>query len=90
MNWEACIICGINISKLLKCPANSFQGNGLETYETFLENFMGSKELDLLPIQIKFDDETTAQSLFVNHAKWHKSCHLRFVKSYIESKKEGR
>ena len=25
---------------------------------------MGFKELDLLPAQVKFDDETTAQSLF--------------------------
>ena len=78
MDWEACIICGTSIGEL-KCPANSLQGNGLSIYEIFLANVNGFKKINLLPASVNFEEDTTSQCLYDNHAKWHKSCYLKFA-----------
>ena len=82
MDWEACIICGDNYGKL-KCPSKTLQGNGLSIYEDFINNVNDFKEIDLLPVTVKIDDDTNAHNLFDNNAKWHKSCHLNFATSKL-------
>ena len=82
MDWEACIICGTSIGEL-RCPANSLQGNGLSIYEIFLANVNGFKKINLLPASVNFEEDTTSQCLYDDHAKWHKSSHLKFAGSIL-------
>ena len=37
-DWKCCVICGGEED--LKCPADSYQGNGLEIYSSFLQTIM--------------------------------------------------
>ena len=67
----------------LKCPSKTLQGNGLSIYEDFINNVNDFKEIDLLPVTVKIDDDTNAHNLFDNNAKWHKSCHLNFATSKL-------
>lgn len=81
MDWNCCVICGCEGA--LKCPADSFQGNGLEVYRNFLQVVKEFQELQNLPATVKFDENETAESFMVNKAKWHKACHLKFAPSKL-------
>ena len=46
MDWNCCVICGCEGA--LKCPVDSFQGNGLEVYRNFLQVVKEFQELQNL------------------------------------------
>ena len=82
MDWEACAICGHGGGDL-RCPENSKQGNGLEICSQFLERVAKYQDLQELPASIKFSEEHDADLFLRSHAKWHKSCHLKFSPSKL-------
>ena len=62
--------------------AHSFDSN---IYNTFLFNVTRFKDLNSLPVELKFNIETTTvDDLLNNSAKWHQSCHLKFSSSKLE------
>ena len=67
----------------LKCPAYSNQDNGLEVYGRFLETVAEFRNLESLSVSVKFNDEYDAEMFIKNQAKWHKTCHLKFVSSKL-------
>ena len=48
----------------LKCLANSNQGNGLEVYGRFLETVAEFRNLESLPVSVKFNDEYDTEMFF--------------------------
>ena len=56
MDWNACIICEQSGGDL-RCPVDSFQNNGIEVYNTFIEAVGGFRKLDAMPVSVKFDHE---------------------------------
>ena len=54
MDWTCCVICGDKGD--LKCPAYSFQGNGLEVYSNFFRSLKEFQELRELPATVKFSE----------------------------------
>ena len=81
MDWSKCIIFGDDGN--LKCPAD---GAGLSTYETFSDNAERFQSLSTLPAKLCFDD-TRADELLENKAKWHKACYIKFATSKLERMK---
>ena len=62
-------------------------GNGLEIYETFINNFNGFIVIDSLPCSVKLSKDSNAQNLYDNQGKWHKACHLKFASSKLLKRK---
>ena len=69
----------------MRCPADSLQSNGLEVYQNFIQAVEEFREQEALPVNLKGDirGEDAAGLLFLNKAKWHKSCHLKFAYSKL-------
>ena len=82
MDWNCCVICGGEGD--LKCPADSYQGNGLEVYSCFLQAKKEFHELECLPSKVKFSEDEDAESFMAKRAKWHKACHLKFAPSKLQ------
>ncbi len=78
-DWSVCIICGCE----LHCPADSLQNNGIEIYDNFLKLVDEFRRLDALPMKLSFQDDITPHIFLQHRAKWHKACHLKFVKSKL-------
>ena len=83
MDWEKCIICGLKDGDL-KCPAERSDGEGRASYDDFLQNVEGFRELQALPVELAFSRCDTAAELLENRAKWHKACKLKFASSKLE------
>ena len=84
LNWDLSVICQNTTREALRCPmkAHSFDIN---IYNTFLSNATRFKNLSSLPVELKFNKETTTvDDLVSNSAKWHQSCHLKFSSSKLE------
>ena len=80
LNWDLCIICQCTAREALRCPmkSHSFDSN-------FLTNVTHFKDLNSLPVELKFNtDTTTTDVLIKNNAKWHQSCHLKFSSSKLK------
>ena len=60
---------------------NSNQNNGLEVYSNFLQTVHVAefRDLESLPVSVKFVKEHYPETFLKNHAKWHKACHLKFA-----------
>lgn len=59
-------------------------GDKSEPYRTFLTNVKQFKELNQLPVPLKFGLDIDMDQLVRNQAKWHKSCHLKFSASKLQ------
>ena len=84
LNGDLCVICQDTTREALRCPmkAHSFESN---IYNTFVSNVTCFKDLNSLPVELKFNIQTTTvDDLVSNGAKWHQSCHLKFSSSKLE------
>ena len=69
LNWDLCIICQCTTREALRCPmkSHSFDSN---VYGNFLTNVTHFKDLNSLPVELKFNtDTTTTDGLIKNNAK---------------------
>ena len=89
VDWESCIICSKSGGDL-RCPVDSFQNNAIDVYNKFLEAVKEFRNLNALPIDVKFEGENLGELFYQHRAKWHKSCHLKFAASKVERVKEQR
>lgn len=90
-NWELCCICQDSKNEALKCPlASNEQDHYEQSYGTFLANLCEFRNLDALPLEVKFTERQTVFNLVENRAKWHKSCHLKFSQSKLDRAKKKR
>ena len=88
LQWNLCVICQQATSEPLRCPLNAHTFHS-DVYSTFLDNVAEFKSLNALPVQLKFDTETTSVDDLVSHqAKWHQSCHLKFSLSKLKKARE--
>ncbi|KAG1682423.1 Craniofacial development protein 2 [Nymphon striatum] len=83
MDWNSCVICQERGGDL-RCPTDSLQKNGLEVYTNFLETVDKFSELGILPVDVDFKEVAIAETFLENHAKWHKSCHIKFARSKLQ------
>ncbi|KAG1681694.1 hypothetical protein GQR58_011690 [Nymphon striatum] len=83
MDWNLCVICQERGGDL-RCPTDSLQKNGLEVYTHFLETVDKFSELGILPVDVDFKEVAIAETFLENHAKWHKSCHIKFARSKLQ------
>ncbi|KAG1687699.1 hypothetical protein GQR58_008284 [Nymphon striatum] len=83
MDWNLCVICQERGGDL-RCPTDSLQKNGLEVYKNFLETVDKFSELGILPVDVDFKEVAIAETFLENHAKWHKSCHIKFARSKLQ------
>ncbi|KAG1666280.1 putative aldolase class 2 protein [Nymphon striatum] len=83
MDWNLCVICQERGGDL-RCPTDSLQKNGLEVYTNFLETVDKFSELGILPVDVDFKEVAIAETFLENHAKWHKSCHIKFARSKLQ------
>ena len=85
LNWDLSVICQNTTREALRCPmkAHSFDTN---IYNTFLSKVTRFKNLSSLPVELKFNKETTTvDDLVSNSAKWH-----QFVKAGKSAKEKER
>ena len=86
LDWQKCMVCQEATKEALKCPLNMYSHGSPESnrepYKAFLSNFNSFKEANALPVALKFDD-IDVETLVVNNASWHKSCHLKFSTSKV-------
>ena len=61
-DWNSCLICG-DLSGDLKCPADSFQNNGSEVYQSFLDSVRGFREINAMPTSVKLIDSDVTSSI---------------------------
>ena len=89
LDWSRCIICQQDISEPLKCPLDS-RGKGGEAffYSSFLENVAEFRSIGVLPTNIYFESDVTANDFQRQHASWHKSCHLKYSISKLTRAKK--
>jgi len=81
IDWSLCIICQRKTSEVLKCPLeNPVQkaGSKSEAYMAFLKNVEEFRNIDALPLIVKFGCEETAENFTFHRASWHKSCLAKF------------
>ncbi|KAG1676996.1 hypothetical protein GQR58_014039 [Nymphon striatum] len=83
MDWNLCVICQERGGDL-RCPTDSLQKNGLEVYTNFLETVDKFSELEILLVDVDFKEVAIAETFLENHAKWHKSCHIKFARSKLQ------
>ena len=80
-----CVICDES-GEDLKCPANTFQSNGLEISQNFLRIVSEFRGLEALPVNVVHQ----ASKLPRPSGKLHKSCHLKFAPSKLLKAREQR
>ena len=90
MDWSSYIICGSRKGEPLKCPVDSPHKDCEQVYKAFLQNVEQFKELDALPVNLKFGPEVSFELLAKSRASWHKSCHLKFSNSKLERARNKR
>jgi hypothetical protein len=78
LDWGLCIICQSGSPDDLRCPKKAAGATSLATYTNFLERCNKFREVNELPIDVKFSTEVSAEDLHENDAKWHHSCYLKF------------
>ena len=84
LNWDLCIICQDNTREPLRCRMNAHSFDS-SIYNTFLTNVAHFKDLNSLPVELKFSiDTTTTEDLLSTNAKWHQSCQLKFSLSKLK------
>ena len=71
------MICQKITAEPLRCPLNA---SGLDksapaAYGLFIENVTHFKELNSLPVPVKFSSDIKVEDLIRNQAQWHKTCH---------------
>ena len=75
LDWSRCIICQMETTEPLKCPANCPVADTHcveETYRKFLESVSEFREIHSMPCSVPFGIEHLTP-LCVNGASWHKS-----------------
>ena len=90
IDWEKCVICQNATKESLKCPHKS-KGTpeaNRQTYASFLENVRSFRQLNALPVDIRFEDDVDVEHLCRNNASWHKTCHLKFSASKVKKAQE--
>ena len=79
-DWSKCGLCQVDSKEQLTCPTDA-------GYKTIAENILQFNELHCMPVQIdvtRLDHGNGVESTFKEqNAKWHKSCYLKFGKSYL-------
>ena len=53
-------------------------GTNSQPYQSFMDNAGIFRQLDRLPVSLKFGDNVTTNELNEHCAVWHKSCHVKF------------
>ena len=80
-----CVICQKKSGEALKCPLNMpGSGTNSQPYQSFLDNIGTFRQLDRLPVSLKFGDNVTANELNEHRAVWHKSCHVKFSSQKVQ------
>ena len=74
IKWEWCIICQTDTNKDVRQPANSV----FDVYSAFLTYVNEFQKLNLLPMDISFHDNVTAETCVEHAVVWYKSCHQKF------------
>ena len=83
MEWALCVICQQDSNKALKCPLNApGRADKSGPYKSRVCMF---RELDLLPVAMShLTEDTNADDLATNSAKWHKSCYNKFGQDRLD------
>ena len=90
MNWERCIICQKETREPLRCPLNSSSGtidDNKQVYTVLLKNIEEFRSINWCPAELINFEEMTVENLVDQRASWHKSCHLKFSTSKLETAK---
>ena len=92
IDWDRCIICQKITKETLKCPLQSpgTSRDKTKAYETFLDNVTQFRELNLLPTEVFFERNETAENFAAHSASWHKSCHLKYNNTKLIKAKKKR
>ena len=87
-DWNLCLLCQDDNEEQLQCPADSKRSNIGAGYVTLSENLIKFNEIGCLPKSVNLnalDDGTgIANTLVQNHAKYHKSCYLRYNSTMLK------
>ena len=85
MDWKLCVICQKKSREALKRPRNMpGSGTNSQPYQSFMDNVGIFRQLDRLPVSLKFGDNVTANELNEHRAVWHKSCHVKFSSQKVQ------
>ena len=93
IDWSLCVICQKKTSEVLECPLeNPVQTavGKLEAYTTFLKNVEELRNIDALPLIVKFGCEETTENFIFHRASWHKSCFAKFNNCKLTRAKKER
>ena len=93
IDWSLCVICQKKTSEVLKCPLeNPVQKarSKSEAYTAFLKNVEEFRNIDALPLIVKFGCEETAKNFTFHHASWPKSCLAKFNNCKLTRAKKKR
>ena len=88
VDWSLCVICqDIRSFRELRCPRNArgMTPEGVkETYSSFLAILAELRDLNLpLGSECKLPDSITADTMYDNFAKWHRTCKLQYTESKL-------
>jgi len=86
-DWKLCVLCQMDTTEPLHCPADSKRSTGGSGYQTLADNLLRFSEIDGLPKSLdmsRLDDGEGIESTFQHHrAKWHDSCRLQYNKTQL-------
>ena len=80
-DWKLCVLCQMDTTEPLHCPADSKRSTGGSGYQTLADNLLRFSEIDGLPKSLdmsRLDDGEGIESTFQHHrTKWHDSFRLQ-------------
>ena len=74
----------------MRCPLNSSSGtidDNKQVYTVLLKNIEEFRSINWCPAELINFEEITFENLVDQRASWHKSCHLKFSTSKLETAK---
>lgn len=82
INWNDCVLCQLDTSEKLCCPADSTRSDLGAGYVSLADILPKFQKVGALPICLNLDRIDEGHGLRIsfqkNRAKWHKSCHDMF------------
>ena len=93
VDWNRCIICQKITEEPLRCPLQSpgaSSDTAVRPYQTFLDNVKQFREIGMLPTELFFGQEETADGFATHSASWHKSCNLKYNNTKLSKARKKR
>ena len=88
VDWTLCWLCQVQTNEKFQCSTAATSSDPQSVYQELADRIKAFQSIEMMPMPLNVSalesDTDLSQSLYVNSARFHKSCKLRFAQVKLD------